>query len=78
MNHSQTMKGCSNPLVVKFADTQKEKDQKKQQQMINSLWNMANIVNLSAAAPAAHQPPATAYMVRLLAKRVLQTHAISG
>ncbi|XP_022696626.1 CUGBP Elav-like family member 2 isoform X4 [Varroa jacobsoni] len=62
MNHSQTMKGCSNPLVVKFADTQKEKDQKKQQQMINSLWNMANIVNLSAAAPAAHQPPATAYM----------------
>lgn len=47
MNHSQTMKGCSNPLVVKFADTQKEKDQKKQQQMITNLWNMANIVNLS-------------------------------
>lgn len=27
------MEGCSAPLVVKFADTQKEKDQKKVQQM---------------------------------------------
>ena len=29
MHHSQTMEGCSSPLVVKFADTQKEKEQKK-------------------------------------------------
>lgn len=27
------MEGCSAPLVVKFADTQKEKEQKKVQQM---------------------------------------------
>lgn len=27
------MEGCSAPLVVKFADTQKEKDQKKVQHM---------------------------------------------
>ncbi|XP_052810514.1 CUGBP Elav-like family member 2 isoform X12 [Mya arenaria] len=33
MHHSQTMEGCSSPLVVKFADTQKEKEQKKVQQM---------------------------------------------
>lgn len=33
MHHSQTMEGCSSPLVVKFADTQKEKEQKKLQQM---------------------------------------------
>ncbi|VDM94247.1 unnamed protein product, partial [Onchocerca ochengi] len=26
---SQTMEGCSKPIVVKFADTQKEKDAKK-------------------------------------------------
>lgn len=33
MHHSQTMEGCSAPLVVKFADTQKEKELKRQQQM---------------------------------------------
>ncbi|RUS87579.1 hypothetical protein EGW08_004685 [Elysia chlorotica] len=27
MHHSQTMEGCSSPLVVKFADTQREKEQ---------------------------------------------------
>ncbi|XP_039500931.1 CUGBP Elav-like family member 6 isoform X3 [Drosophila santomea] len=33
LHQSQTMDGCSAPLVVKFADTQKEKDQKKMQQI---------------------------------------------
>ncbi|XP_016987810.1 CUGBP Elav-like family member 2 isoform X2 [Drosophila rhopaloa] len=33
LHQSQTMEGCSAPLVVKFADTQKEKDQKKMQQI---------------------------------------------
>lgn len=46
MNHSQTMEGCSSPLVVKFADTQKEKDMKRQQQMMTNLWNMTNFNNL--------------------------------
>ncbi|XP_023223155.1 CUGBP Elav-like family member 2 isoform X10 [Centruroides sculpturatus] len=45
MNHSQTMEGCGSPLVVKFADTQKEKDQKRQQQMMANLWNMTNCAN---------------------------------
>lgn len=31
------MEGCSAPLVVKFADTQKEKDQKKMQQLQASI-----------------------------------------
>lgn len=35
------MEGCSAPLVVKFADTQKEKEQKKMQQMQANLWNFA-------------------------------------
>lgn len=48
MHHSQTMDGCSSPLVVKFADTQKEKDQKRLQQMQANLWNLAG-VNLSPA-----------------------------
>lgn len=38
MHHSQTMEGCSSPLVVKMADTQKEKEQKKLQQMTSNLW----------------------------------------
>ncbi|XP_055505785.1 CUGBP Elav-like family member 1 isoform X4 [Leucoraja erinacea] len=38
MHQSQTMEGCSSPIVVKFADTQKDKEQKRiaqqlQQQM---------------------------------------------
>ncbi|XP_060080207.1 CUGBP Elav-like family member 2 isoform X4 [Ylistrum balloti] len=40
-HHSQTMEGCTSPVVVKFADTQKEKEQKKLQQMSANLWNMS-------------------------------------
>ncbi|XP_076223345.1 CUGBP Elav-like family member 1 isoform X3 [Nomia melanderi] len=43
LHHSQTMEGCSSPLVVKFADTQKEKDQKRMQQLQTSLWNIAGV-----------------------------------
>ncbi|CAB3375592.1 Hypothetical predicted protein [Cloeon dipterum] len=43
MHHSQTMEGCSSPLVVKFADTQKEKDQKRLQQMQANLWNLSTL-----------------------------------
>lgn len=43
MHHSQTMEGCSSPLVVKFADTQKEKDQKRLQQMQANLYNLAGV-----------------------------------
>lgn len=46
MNHSQTMDGCSSPLVVKFADTQKDKDLKRQQQMMTNIWNMTSFNNI--------------------------------
>ena len=32
MHHSRTMEGCASPLVVKFADTPRDKDAKKMQQ----------------------------------------------
>ncbi|XP_042902841.1 CUGBP Elav-like family member 2 isoform X4 [Parasteatoda tepidariorum] len=51
MNHSQTMEGCNSPLVVKFADTQKDKDQKRHYQLMANLMNMANIANLAAVNP---------------------------
>uniref|UniRef100_A0A8C4QAX1 RRM domain-containing protein n=1 Tax=Eptatretus burgeri TaxID=7764 RepID=A0A8C4QAX1_EPTBU len=33
LHHSQTMEGCTMPLVVKFADTQKDKHQRRMQQL---------------------------------------------
>ena len=44
------MEGCSAPLVVKFADTQKEKDQKKIQQIQASI---CGTIPLAATAPTA-------------------------
>jgi CUG-BP- and ETR3-like factor len=48
MNHSQTMEGCSSPLVVKFADTQRDKDARRQQQLI-----MQQLCHTSQPNPAA-------------------------
>lgn len=42
LHQSQTMEGCSAPIVVKFADTQKEKDAKRLQQIQSNLWNLAS------------------------------------
>lgn len=55
LHHSQTMDGCSAPLVVKFADTQKEKDQKRLQQMQASLWGKT-LSLLHTHANACHAP----------------------
>lgn len=49
------MEGCSAPLVVKFADTQREKEQKKIQQMHSSILSIAAaaaVSPLSAASAA--------------------------
>ena len=43
MHHSLTMEGCSSPMVVKFADTQKEKEQNKVQQVQTNLWSLASV-----------------------------------
>uniref|UniRef100_W8AP27 CUGBP Elav-like family member 1-A n=2 Tax=Ceratitis capitata TaxID=7213 RepID=W8AP27_CERCA len=46
LNQNKTMEGCTSPLVVKFADTQKEKEQKKIQQIQANLWNLASNINI--------------------------------
>lgn len=51
------MEGCSAPLVVKFADTQKEKDAKRLQQMQASLWNIAAGLNTPLTQTAATMTP---------------------
>ncbi|XP_039285767.1 CUGBP Elav-like family member 1 [Nilaparvata lugens] len=63
MHHSITMEGASSPLVVKFADTQKEKDQKRlHQQLQANLYNLAagiqlpNHTTAQANSQASHSP----------------------
>ena len=41
LHHSQTMESCNAPIVVKFADTQKEKEQKKLNNMTANLWGLS-------------------------------------
>ncbi|VVD01503.1 unnamed protein product [Leptidea sinapis] len=59
LHHSQTMEGCSAPLVVKFADTQKEKEQKKLQAMQANLWGLTTPVAPTYLASEAALSPAT-------------------
>uniref|UniRef100_A0A674PCJ9 CUGBP Elav-like family member 2 n=1 Tax=Takifugu rubripes TaxID=31033 RepID=A0A674PCJ9_TAKRU len=43
MHHSQTMEGCSSPLVVKLADTQRDKEQRRlQQQLVQQIQQLNN------------------------------------
>ncbi|XP_022069098.1 CUGBP Elav-like family member 2 isoform X4 [Amphiprion ocellaris] len=58
MHHSQTMEGCSSPLVVKFADTQRDKEQRRLQQQLvqqiqqlNSASTWGNLAGLGTLTP---------------------------
>ncbi|XP_069085336.1 CUGBP Elav-like family member 2 isoform X33 [Pleurodeles waltl] len=42
MHQSQTMEGCSSPIVVKFADTQKDKEQRRMQQQLAQQMQQLN------------------------------------
>ncbi|XP_058046352.1 CUGBP Elav-like family member 2 isoform X5 [Ahaetulla prasina] len=42
MHQSQTMEGCSSPIVVKFADTQKDKEQRRLQQQLAQQMQQLN------------------------------------
>ncbi|KAH8319155.1 hypothetical protein KR067_011243 [Drosophila pandora] len=64
LSQNKIMEGCTSPLVVKFADTQKEKEQKKIQQIQANLWNLASNINIplgqtatSVATPILPNPP---------------------
>lgn len=50
MHNSTTMEGCPSPIVVKFADTEKEKLQKKMQQMV-TLGGMGMNIGLGMGFP---------------------------
>ncbi|XP_034124942.1 CUGBP Elav-like family member 2 isoform X1 [Drosophila guanche] len=64
LSQNKIMEGCTSPLVVKFADTQKEKEQKKIQQIQANLWNLASNINIplgqaaqSVSTPILPNPP---------------------
>ncbi|XP_069356233.1 CUGBP Elav-like family member 1 isoform X3 [Maniola hyperantus] len=80
LHHSQTMEGCSAPLVVKFADTQKEKEQKKLQAMQASLWGLNTPVAPTAylASEAALSPATQLQLLQQLHSVNLQQHLLQG
>ena len=45
------LQGCRAPLVVKFADTQKEKEMKKLQQVNANLLGLTNLSGLGSLGP---------------------------
>lgn len=83
LHQSQTMEGCSAPLVVKFADTQKEKEMKRQQQMQANVWNALGAPTL-ASPPQQFSPvlPNDAASLQLLqamsGSTLLQQQFLSG
>lgn len=80
LHHSQTMEGCSAPLVVKFADTQKEKEQKKLQAMQASLWGISAPVAPTAylASEAALSPATQLQLLQQLQAVGLQQQLLQG
>lgn len=57
MHHSETMDGCNSPLVVKFADTQKDKQQRLAQQLLLQQLAALNLQPNSIASAASLVPP---------------------
>eukprot|EP00062_Callorhinchus_milii_P025733 gi/632987036/ref/XP_007910571.1/ PREDICTED: CUGBP Elav-like family member 1 [Callorhinchus milii] len=58
MHQSQTLESCSSPIVVKFADTQKDKEQKRiaqqlqqQMQQLNAATMWGNLAGLNTLGP---------------------------
>lgn len=74
------MEGCSAPLVVKFADTQKEKEQKKLQAMQASLWGISAPVAPAAylASEAALSPATQLQLLQQLQAVGLQQQLLQG
>lgn len=81
MNHSQTLPGCSSPLVVKFADTQKDKDARRQQQILMQQLAAATVqptpsatASLAAAAANPYLALAAAAAANAAAQQQHQQH----
>lgn len=74
------MEGCSAPLVVKFADTQKEKEQKKLQAMQASLWGLAAPIAPATylASEAALSPATQLQLLQQLQAVGLQQQLLQG
>uniref|UniRef100_A0A3B5LX63 CUGBP Elav-like family member 2 n=1 Tax=Xiphophorus couchianus TaxID=32473 RepID=A0A3B5LX63_9TELE len=80
MHQSQTMEGCSSPIVVKFADTQKDKEQRRlqqqlaqQMQQLNSATTWGSLTGLGGLTP-----QYLAVRVAAAASPLLQQAASSG
>uniref|UniRef100_A0A669D299 Cugbp, Elav-like family member 2 n=1 Tax=Oreochromis niloticus TaxID=8128 RepID=A0A669D299_ORENI len=92
MHQSQTMEGCSSPIVVKFADTQKDKEQRRlqqqlaqQMQQLNSATTWGSLTGLGGLTPqylavrsAAESPTSITSSTTPYCSPLLQQAASSG
>ncbi|CAL8073745.1 unnamed protein product [Orchesella dallaii] len=68
-----TLEGCSSPIVVKYADTPKDKDQKRQTQLVNNQANLLGTLSSSAINPVQPQ-----YYSSILHHHLQQTQQQGG
>uniref|UniRef100_A0A8C5EDY3 RRM domain-containing protein n=1 Tax=Gouania willdenowi TaxID=441366 RepID=A0A8C5EDY3_GOUWI len=91
MHQSQTMEGCSSPIVVKFADTQKDKEQRRlqqqlaqQMQQLNSATTWGSLTGLGGLTPqylavrSAAASPTTTISTPYCSSMLLQQATSSG
>uniref|UniRef100_A0AAQ4PKV8 RRM domain-containing protein n=1 Tax=Gasterosteus aculeatus aculeatus TaxID=481459 RepID=A0AAQ4PKV8_GASAC len=67
LHHSQTMEGCSSPLVVKFADTQRDKEQRRlQQQLVQQIQQLNSASTWETwSCRSTQKPHRTLYFIKL-------------
>ncbi|KAM4743848.1 CUGBP Elav-like family member 1 isoform 4-T4 [Anableps anableps] len=80
MHQSQTLEGCSSPIVVKFADTQKDKEQKRLAQQLQQQMQQLSAASMWGNLSGFHSlgPQFLALYLQLLQQSTFTGNALSN